>query len=292
MDEQISAEFPYESKFIEVKGSRMHYVEQGEGDPIVLVHGNPTSSYLWRNVIPHLSGSGRCIALDLIGMGKSDKPDISYRMTDHAAYFDGFIEALGLTNLRFVLHDWGGYVGLNYAARHQDNVRAIAGMECVIKPMKMADLSKQFQEMFKMFRSDAGWGKIVGENFFVEMVLPGAIMRKLTDEEMNVYRGPFLEESARKPVYVFPNEIPFDGEPADVVAAIEAYDAALASAGIPMLLLTFSPGAILGPAEVDWCRQQFPTLTVKEMGKGVHFVQEDQPEAIGKAVAEWLAGLG
>ncbi len=292
MDETISAAFPYESKFVEVNGSRMHYVEEGAGDPIVLVHGNPTSSYLWRNVIPHLSGSGRCIAPDLIGMGKSGKPDISYRMVDHSSYFEGFIEALGLKNVRFVLHDWGGYVGLHYASRHQQNVRAIAMMEAVVKPMKFADRTEQTQGIFKMLRSDKGWDKIVKENFFVERILPGSIIRKLSDEEMNTYREPFLEESSSKPTYVFPNEIPFDGEPADVTAAVEAYGRALATAGIPMLLLTFSPGAIIGEAEVEWCKAQFPTLTVKEMGKGIHFVQEDQPEAIGRAIAEWLAGQG
>ncbi|MCZ6556908.1 MAG: haloalkane dehalogenase [SAR324 cluster bacterium] len=291
MDEHISAEFSFQSQFVKVRGSSMHFVEQGEGDPILLVHGNPTSSYLWRNVIPHLSGQGRCIALDLIGMGKSSKPDIAYRMFDHAAYFEEFITALGLTNLRLVLHDWGGFLGLHYAARHQDNVRAIAMMECVIKPMKFSDRSEQTQAIFKMFRSDAGWGKIVGENFFVEKVLPGSIVRKLSEEEMNVYREPFLEESARKPVYVFPNEIPFDGEPPDIVAAVKTYDETLATADIPMLLLAFTPGAIIAPADVAWCREQFPSLTVKEMGQGIHFVQEDQPEAIGRTVAEWLGGL-
>lgn len=292
MDEHISADFPFESKFVQVKGSRMHYVEQGEGEPILLVHGNPTSSYLWRNVIPQLQGSGRCIAPDLIGMGKSDKPDIPYRIFDHSEYFEGFIAALGLKNIRLVLHDWGGFVGLHYAARHPENVTAIAFMEAVIKPMKLADRSEQTQAIFSMFRGDKGWQKIVGENFFVEKVLPGSIMRKLTEAEMNVYREPFLEESARKPVYVFPNEIPFDGEPADVVAAVEAYDEALGKAGIPMLLLGFEPGAIIGPAEVAWCRAQFPTLSVNDMGKGIHFVQEDQPQAIGSAVSRWLGTLG
>ena len=292
MDEHISADFPFESKFVEVNGSRMHYVEQGQGDPILLVHGNPTSSYLWRNVIPHLSASGRCIALDLIGMGKSDKPDIPYRIFDHSQYFEGFIAALGLKNIRLVLHDWGGFVGFHYASRHADNVSAIAFMEAVIKPMKLADRSEQTQGMFTMFRGEQGWQKIVGENFFVEKVLPGSVVRKLTEEEMNVYRAPFVEESTRKPIYVFPNDIPFDGEPADVVAAVEAYDEAVGKAGIPMLLLAFEPSAIIGPVEVAWCKGQFPTLSVKEMGKGIHFVQEDQPEAIGKAVAEWLGGLG
>ena len=152
MAENISAEFPFPSQFVEVKGSRMHYVEQGGGDPILLLHGNPTSSYLWRNVIPHLSGQGRCIALDLIGMGQSDQPDIDYRVATHAEYVAAFIEALGLRNLRLVLHDWGGYMGMNYAAANPDNVRAIAMMETVTKPIAMADRSETFQQIFAMMR--------------------------------------------------------------------------------------------------------------------------------------------
>lgn len=292
MDETISAAFPYESKFVEVKGSRMHYVEQGQGDPIVLVHGNPTSAYLWRNVIPHLSGSGRCIALDLIGMGKSDKPDIPYRVADHAEYFAGFIEALGLKNLRLVLHDWGGFAGGHYAGLHPENVRAIAMFETIFKPALWSDRTEQTQALFRMFRGEQGWRKIVEENFFVERVLPGSVMRKLTEEEMDAYREPFREEAWRKPVYVFPNEIPFDGEPADVAAAVEHYGKAVAAAGIPLLLLTFTPGAIVGENDVAAFKQLFPGITVKEMGPGIHFVQEDQPEAIGKAIAGWLAGLG
>ena len=289
--DRISAAFPYESRFVTVKGSQMHYVEQGQGDPILFVHGNPTSSYLWRNVIPHLTGSGRCIALDLIGMGRSGKPDIPYRLFDHVEYFEGFIDALNLGRITLVLHDWGGFLGMHYASQNQENVRAIAMMETVINPMRWTDRSETFQGLFKRFRSEEGWEMIVKKNMFVEGVLPGAIIRKLTEEEMERYRAPFREESARKPVYVFPNEIPIDGEPADVAAALESYGKALAQSTIPMLLLTFEPGAIIMQPEKDWCRQTFPNLTVKEMGPGIHFVQEDQPAGIGKAIADWLAGL-
>ncbi len=161
MTEKISAAFPYESRFVTVKGSQMHYVEQGEGDPILFVHGNPTSSYLWRNVIPHLSGSGRCIALDLIGMGRSDKPDIPYRLFDHVEYFDGFINALGLGPITLVLHDWGGFMGMHYASKNLENVRAIVLMEAIIKPMRWTDRSEVFQGLFKRFRSEEGWEMIV-----------------------------------------------------------------------------------------------------------------------------------
>jgi haloalkane dehalogenase len=292
LDEAISAEFPYPSRWVTVKGSRMHYVEHGSGDPILLVHGNPTSSYLWRNVIPRLSAAGRCIAPDLIGMGRSDKPDIGYRLFDHSEYFEGFIEALALRNVRLVLHDWGGFLGFHYAARNVSAVRAIAFMEAVVKPARMSERSEAFQRTFGMLRGEKGREKIMKENFFVERILPASIVRKLTDEEMRRYREPFQEEASRKPTYVFPNEIPLDGQPADMVAAVEAFDFALAREGIPMLLLTFTPGAIITAPDIQWCRRQFPTLAVREMGRGIHFVQEDQPEAIGQAVADWLRGLG
>jgi haloalkane dehalogenase len=291
MAEHISPAFPYKSRFVTIKGSSMHYIEEGQGDPILFVHGNPTSSYLWRNVIPQLTGSGRCIALDLIGMGGSDKPDISYRLFDHVEYFEGFIDALGLGRMTLVLHDWGGFLGMHYASRNQENVHAIAMMETVVKPMKWTDRAEVFQGLFKRFRSEEGWEMIVKRNMFVEGVLPGSILRKLTEEEMERYRAPFREEYARKPVYVFPNEIPLEGKPEDVVAAVESYGKALAQSTIPMLLLTFDPGAIIMQRERDWCRRTFPNLTVKAMGPGIHFVQEDQPAGIGKAIAEWLNGL-
>jgi haloalkane dehalogenase len=291
MTEAISAAFPFESRYVEVNGSRLHYVDVGQGDPILLLHGNPTSSYLWRNVIPELTAWGRCIAPDLIGFGKSDKPDIPYRVFDHAQYIAGFIAALGLRRLRLVLHDWGGFVGLSYAAAQPGNVRAVALLEAVFKPMRMADRSEGFQRAFSMMRSDAGRTKVLEENFFVERVLPGSILRKLTDEELARYREPFPTPRSRKPTWVFPNEIPIDGVPADVHAAVEDNAHKVAAAGLPVLLLTFEPGAIVGPGEVEWARERFPTLTVRAMGAGSHFVQEDQPAAIGRAIAEWLGGL-
>ncbi len=288
MSESVSAAFPYPSRYVHVLGSRMHYVEQGTGDPILLVHGNPTSSYLWRNVIPHLAPIGRCIAPDLIGMGRSDKPDVPYRLFDHAAYFEGFVQALGLTRIRLVLHDWGGFLGLHYAARHSANVAAIAMMEAVLKPMRMSDRAEGFQRAFGMMRGPAGFDKVMKENFFVERILPGSILRKLTEEELAAYRRPFPTEASRKPTYVFPNEIPLDGKPADVVAAVEAYDAALARTRLPLLLLTFEPGAIVQQAEIEWCKRQFPHIVVRHLGAGIHFVQEDQPAAIGRALADWF----
>lgn len=292
MTEAISPEFPYESRYVEVQGSRMHYVEAGEGAPIVLLHGNPTSGYLWRNVIPHLSGHGRCIAPDLIGFGKSDKPGLDYRIFDHQDYLDGFIEALGLRDIRFVLHDWGGFLGFHFAAREPQRVRAIAFMEAVVKPMEWADRGEQFQSIFRMLRSEKGWPACRDDNFFVERVLPGSVMRRLGEQEMAAYRAPFADKEARYPTWVFPNDVPLGGEPADVVEAVQRFGELLPGTGIPMLLLAFEPGAIVQGTEVEWCRRQFPALTVKEMGAGIHFVQEDQPRAIGEAIAGWLDSLG
>lgn len=291
MAEDIAAGFPYESRYVEVLGNRMHYVEAGSGDPILLLHGNPTSSYLWRNVIPELTGVGRCIAPDLIGLGKSDKPEIPYRVFDHAAHVAGFIEALALRRITLVLHDWGGFMGFSYAAEHPRHVRAIAMMEAVMKPMRMADRSEGFQRAFGMMRSEAGKDKVLNENFFVERVLPGSVLRKLGEEEMTRYREPFPTPESRKPTWVFPNEIPIDGVPSDVHSAVWSNADKVAAADLPMLLLTFEPGAIVGPAEVEWAREKFPRLTVKEMGPGIHFVQEDQPAAIGRAIAEWMRAL-
>src|SRR5713226_9229742 len=221
---EISAAFPYESKFVEVLGSKMHYVEEGSGDPVLFLHGNPTSSYLWRNVIPHVSSLGRCIVLDLIGMGKSDKPAIEYRFVDHARYVDGFIEALGLRNITLVIHDWGSALGFHYARRNEGNVKGIAFMEAIVRPLTWGEWPEQAKGMFQAFRTPGtGEQMIMDNNMFVEATLPGAMLRKLSDEEMNHYREPYPDRESRLPLWRWPNEIPIDGEPADVHDIVQAY---------------------------------------------------------------------
>jgi len=210
---------------------------------------------------------------------------------DHADYVEAFIDTLGLQRLGLVLHDWGGFAGLRFAARHPERVSSIVMMENVMKPMRWEDRSEGFQKAFRMLRSELGEQKIFDDNFFVERILPGSIMRKLTAQEMEVYRAPFKEKAARKPTLTFPRDIPIGGEPQDVVKELEGIDDTLAQAGIPMLLLTFEPGAIIQKAEIDWCRATFPTLTIQSMGPGIHFVQEDQPHRIGRAIGNWLADL-
>ena len=293
MSEEISPAFPFESRFVEVRGSKMHYVEQGEGDPILFLHGNPTSSYLWRNVIPHVSGLGRCIAVDLIGMGKSDKPDLEYRFFEHANYVEGFIEAMGLRNLTLVMHDWGSGLGFHYATRNQTNVKALAFMEAILLPIPSWDaFPESFRELFQAFRTEGvGWDLIVNQNLFIEKVLPGGIVRKLTEEEMNVYREPYLEPATRKPLWRWPNEIPIAGEPSDVNEVVVNYNKRLVEWDVPKLLLYAEPGAILPKSIVEWSEVNLKNLTSIHLGEGIHFVQEDHPHAIGEAIANWYRSL-
>ena len=292
-DKEISAAFPFESKFIEVEGSKIHYVEEGTGDPILFLHGNPTSSYLWRNVIPYAAGVGRAIAPDLIGMGKSDKPEIEYRFFDHVRYIEGFIEQLGLQNITLVIHDWGSGLGFHYASRHEGNVKGIAFMEAILMPVPNWEMFPEgFQEMFKGFRTkDVGWDMLVNKNMFVETVLPAAVVRTLTDEEMGHYREPYVEPSSRKPIWRWPNELPIEGEPADVVEAVGQYNEWLQRTELPKLLFHATPGALLPAAMVEWSKQNMKNLKTVDIGEGVHFVQEDNPHKIGREVAAWYQGL-
>ena len=293
MNKNISAEFPFKSKYIAIHGSKIHYVEEGAGDPILFLHGNPTSSYLWWNIIPYLTPYGHTIAMDLIGMGKSDKPDIEYRFFDHVKYVEGFIEKMGLRNVTLVIHDWGAALGFYYAMRHENNVNGLAFMEAILMPVPTWDeFPADFRQVFQAFRTpQVGWDMIVNQNMFVEQVLPGAIVRKLTEEEMNHYRDPYIDPGSRKPAWRWPNELPIAGEPADVVEAINAYNQWLQNSALPKLLFYGTPGAI-GPAPVvGWCRERLKNLKVVDVGKGIHYLQEDNPHLIGSELAEWYRNL-
>lgn len=291
-ENNIGAAFPYESHFVEVNGSKMHYVDVGEGAPIVLLHGNPTSSYLWRNVIPHLQSQGRVIAVDLIGMGKSDQPDLPYRLDDHVRYFDGFVEALGLKDITLVLHDWGGGVGFDHAMHHQDNIRGIAFMEAVTMPFQWDELSAAESYLFRTLRSDDGDTLMMDENYFVERVLPAFSGRALNAEEMAHYRAPYGTRASRKPTRIWPQEVPFDDDgPADNHARIKSNYETLVASSVPLLLLTAEPGAIIKPRMVKKMRAEIPRLKIQSVGAGLHFIQESQPTAIGLAVHAWLKTL-
>lgn len=288
----ISAEFPFESHYVEVEGSKIHYIDEGTGDPILFLHGNPTSSYLWRNIIPYMSGLGRCIAPDLIGMGKSDKPDIDYSFFDHVKYIDGFIEKLGLKNITLVIHDWGSGIGFHYLKRHEENVKAVAFMEAILQTIPSYEAMGPMGAMFKNMRTpEVGWDLIVKQNMFVEVILPGAVLRKLTEEEMNHYREPFLEESSRKPVWKWPNEVPIGGEPAEVVKAVDAYRENLTKSHKPKLLFYATPGALMTADMVQWCKDNLMHLETVDIGAGSHFIQEDNPHKIGEELARWYKGL-
>ena len=242
----ISADFPFESKYVEVHGSKMHYIEEGEGDTILFLHGNPTSCYLWRNVIPHLRHKGRCIAPDLIGMGKSDKPDLSYYFEDHYKYITGFIDALQLKNITLVIHDWGSGLGFNYMAHHPENVVRVAFMEAILRPARWQDFPKDFKMGFKLMRTPlVGWIMISGMNAFVNKILPQATMRTLTEEEMNHYRAPYPTAKSLRPVRQWPREIPIDGQPERMHKTVSAYCESFKASQHPKLLLYATPGGLI-----------------------------------------------
>ena len=292
--QEISAEFPFKSNFIDIHGSKIHYIDEGSGDPVLFLHGNPTSSYLWRNIIPHMTSLGRCIAPDLIGMGKSDKPDIEYRFFDHAKYIEGFIEKMDLKNVTLVVHDWGSGLGFHYAMRNENNVKALAFMEAIIMPIPSYEaMPAEMQEIFKAFRTpEVGWDMIVNKNIFVEQLMPGAMVRKLTDEEMNNYREPFRNPESRKPVWRWPNEIPIAGDPADVTEAVAVYNQKLQESELPKLLFTASPGAIVTAPVVQWCKASLKNLKIVDIGDGIHYLQEDNPHLIGAELAKWYSEIG
>jgi haloalkane dehalogenase len=280
----------------DVLGRRMAYVRVGTGDPIVSLHGNPTSSYLWRNVIPHLQDLGRCIAPDLIGMGDSDKlPDSgpnSYTFVDHRRYLDALLEQLEVRErVTFVVHDWGSALGFDWANRHRDAVRGIAYMEAVVRPSTWADFPGQARPMFEALRSPAGDAMVLEQNLFVERALPGSVLRQLTDAEMAEYRRPYAEPGeSRRPTLTWPRQIPIDGEPADVDAIVRDYSEWLSTTPLPKLFVRGEPGAVLGSGPgVDFCRTWPQQQEVSVAG--IHYLQEDSPDAIGQALVDWLRAL-
>jgi haloalkane dehalogenase len=287
----ISAADPYERKRVTVLDTEMAYVDTGSGDPIVFLHGNPTSSYLWRNVIPHLEGQGRCLAPDLVGMGQSGKnPAGSYRFVDHYRYLSAWFDAVGITeNVILVVHDWGSALGFNWAYQRRDEsrVQGIAYMEAVVRPITWDEWPERARDIFKAMRSPAGERIVLEKNVFVERILPASVLRGLTDEEMTVYRQPYLEPGeSRRPTLTWPREIPIDGEPEDVVNIVDSYARWLAACLLPKLFINADPGSILTGPQREFCRtwanQEEVTI------KGLHFIQEDSPDELGQAVAAFV----
>ena len=288
----MMTEIELPKKVCEVSGKKMSYYEGGEGDPIVFLHGNPTSSYLWRNIIPHLEKKGRCLAPDLIGMGDSEKLDntgpTSYSFIEHRLFLDELLEKLDVKeNVTFVLHDWGSALGFDWAYRHQNAIKGIAYMEAITLPYKWDDWPEQSQKVFKGFRSEAGEEMVLKKNIFVEKVLPGSIMRDLSEKEMEVYRKPFKESGEdRRPTLSWPRNIPIEGAPSDVHSIVEQYSLWIKETNFPKLFINAKPGAILTGRHREYCRtwKNQKEVTVK----GIHFIQEDSPETIGEEIAAWI----
>jgi haloalkane dehalogenase len=298
MTKRVSALFPQPKQRRRVLDREMAYVEVGKGDPIVLLHGNPTSSYLWRNVIPHLESIGRCIAPDLIGMGDSDKlPDSgpsSYRFAEHRRYLDALLEGLGVKErVTFVIHDWGSALGFDWANRHRDAVKGIAFMEAIVRPQGSDHWDKiNMRPALQGLRSAEGEDMVLRDNFFIEKILPGAILRTLSAEEMAEYRRPFAEPGeGRRPTLTWPRQIPIDGEPADVAKIVAASAEWLANSNVPKLFFNVDPGAILANAEELALIRSFPALTEVRVA-GRHYVQEDSADEIGLMIAGWMRKLG
>lgn len=287
----ISAADLYERRRMPVLDSHIAYVEVGVGAPIVFLHGNPTSSYLWRNVIPHVEGAGRCLAPDLIGMGRSGKaPGGRYRLADHARYLDAWLDAVDAREVTFVLHDWGSALGFDWARRHPDRVRALVYMEAIVRPLTWDEWPEPARKMFQALRSPAGEELILTKNVFVERILPASVLRELTQEEMEKYREPFRPPGeSRRPTLTWPREIPLDGEPADVVELVQAYARWLATSAVPKLFVNAEPGSILVGPQREFCRRWPNQQEVSVAGR--HFVQEDSPADIGRAIAAFVRRL-
>lgn len=289
-------DYPFQSKFLEVHGSRMHYIESGGGDPVLFIHGQPTWSYLWRNIIPKVAEQNRAIAVDLIGMGLSDKPDLEYRYPDHIRYLESFIDSLQLNRLTLVMHDWGSVLGFDYAMRHEESVEGLIFMEALIPPAfplpSLDALPEAAREAFAGFRDPKlGRELLINQNVFIEQMLPNMVLRDLSDSEMDAHRFPFLDPATREPVYRWPNELPIAGEPEHTHELIQAIGEWLTQTPIPKLHLYAKPGAANPPEIADWTAVNFNNIETQFVGAGLHFMQEDQPEAISISILEWLVRI-
>jgi haloalkane dehalogenase len=293
MSEAIPAADLSPRRRVRVLDTEMAYVDVGAGAPVVFLHGNPTSSYLWRNVIPHVAPLGRCLAPDLVGMGDSGRaPAGSYRFVDHARYLDAWFAAIvPALPVTLVVHDWGSALGFHWARRHPERVRGVVYMEALVRPVTWDEWPEPARKIFQAMRSSGGEEMVLQKNVFVDRILPASVLRGLTEAEMTVYRRPYLEPGeSRRPTLTWPRQIPIEGEPADVVAIVDAYAKWLAAAAeLPKLFVNADPGVILTGAQREFCRtwpnQQEITV------RGTHFIQEDSPHEIGEAVAAFVGRL-
>ena len=295
--ERISSDYAFAPHYVEVFGSRMHYIDEGAGDPILLVHGNATWSYIWRNVIPHLKAYGRCVAPDLIGFGRSDKPNIEYQWSEQADYLEEFIRKLGLKNITLVLNDFGISLAMRYAMRHEHNVKGMAFFEGVFKtfPTLEEAYSADFRPLFKQFRTGGeggeGYKLLVDQNFFIEQLLPRAAGREFTEEELRQFREPFREVRSRIPIWRFARSVPIGGEPKDVWEVMTQAVEWFKQTNLPKLLFYATPGGLVTDEYVEWCRRNLKNLKVIHVGPGVHYLTESSPHVIGRELVKWLGEL-
>jgi len=287
----LSAADPHPRKRVRVLDTEMAYVDTGAGEPIVFLHGNPTSSYLWRNIVPHVAGSHRCLAPDLVGMGDSGRaPGGTYRFVDHARYLDAWFDALGLSrDVVLVVHDWGSALGFHWARRHAERVKGVAYMEAIVRPVTWQEWPEAARKIFQAMRSPGGEKMVLQKNVFVERILPASVVRGLTDAEMDRYRAPYREAGeSRRPTLTWPREIPVDGEPADVVGIVREYGEWLSKSPMPKLFVNAEPGSILVGAQREFCRSWPNQREVTVRGR--HFIQEDSPDEIGRALSAFVRG--
>lgn len=282
----------YQSHYVSVNGSKMHYIEQGRGHPILFLHDVPASSYVWRNIIPHLSRLGRCIAPDLIGMGKSDKPDIQYSIFDHIQYIEKFIDTMGLQKITFVLHGWGSLIGFDYAMRHEDRVNGLVFYESYLRPFNGDDISLPLQEHLKRLKEEEQHFDFLTNGVkFIDQVISQEMVRSLTEDEKNSYREPFLPTGAGKPIKQYLNELPINTTNKEVIHLIENYSNKLTHSNVPKLMLYSIPGFVTTVATVMWAKEHLRRLEIVDVGEELHYAQESNPVLMGEAISIWLQGI-
>lgn len=288
--ENILSECPFPSHYVDVYGSKMHYIEAGAGDPILFLHGIPTSSYLWRNVIPHLANLGRCIAPDLIGLGKSDKPNITYSIHDHIKYIDQFISTLNLKNITLVLHAWGSIVGFDYAMRNEKNCKGLVFYEAYIRSLNGENLSLPYQEQIFTLREIENTQEIINHGTqFVDQLLQQEMLRPFSNEELLHYHEPFSAAGSGKPLFQYLHEL--CGKSGDINKIIEHYSKKLTQSSLPKLLLYAMPGFITTIATIIWAKEHLPQLEIIDIGEATHYAQESNPTLMGESISVWMQGI-
>ncbi|MBL4648022.1 MAG: haloalkane dehalogenase [Gammaproteobacteria bacterium] len=289
----ISGDFSFSENFIEVLGIPLHYIEQGEGSPILFLHGVPTSSYLWRNVLPEVSQHARCIAVDLVGFGKSAKPDIAYTIFDHIRYINAFIKALDLKNITLVMHAWGSVIGFDYAMRHPANIKGLAFLEAHIRPTLAKDMvALPVQERSSILHhQDGGYAAVIENNEYINQVLPTGVIRRLTEQEMEYYRTPFSTPQSRKPIWQYLQDLPMGDSKTPVVDLIANYSKKLAQSDIAKLLLYAIPGFNTSIESIIWARKHFSHLNIVEIDEALHYAPESHPKELSAAIAKWYQTL-